>query len=95
MEVLKQGQYVPQSVERQVVQIYAATQKDKTGTPWVRHVPVKDMIRYCAELTEYVESRHPALLKEMAEKKDLTDSVRKQLDEALTAFRDTFQVSKA
>ena len=40
-------------IEKQVVQIYAATQKDKTGTPWVRNVHVKEMTRYCAELVEF------------------------------------------
>ena len=75
-------------------QLYGATRKDKPGTRWVRHVPVKDMRRSCAALLEVVEGRYAGLLKEMADKKDLTDSVRKQLDEALTAFRDTFQISK-
>jgi F-type H+-transporting ATPase subunit alpha len=94
VEVLKQGQYAPQSVEKQVLQIYAATQKDKSGTPWVRNIAVKDMIRYCAELVSFVEGRYPTLLKEMADKKDLTDAIRKQLDEALTAFNASFQGSK-
>ena len=94
VEVLKQGQYVPESAEVQVVQIYAATQKDKAGTPWVRHVPVKDMQRYCTELVPYVESRYPALLKTLGEKKELTDEIRRELDEALAAFRDVFQSSK-
>jgi len=94
VEVLKQGQYVPQSVEVQVLQIYAATQKDASGTPWVRHVPVKEMRRYCDELVEYVQNRHPSLLKAMADKKDLTDDIRKQLDAALKEFGDAFLADK-
>ncbi|MFM2152951.1 MAG: hypothetical protein RL199_1386, partial [Pseudomonadota bacterium] len=94
VEVLKQGQYVPQSVEKQVVQIYAATQRNAQGVPWVRHVAVADMQRYCLELVEFVETRYGSLLKTMGDKKDLTDDVRKQLDEALTAFNQTFEAGK-
>ncbi len=94
VDVLKQGQYVPQPVEVQVLQIYAATQKDETGTSWVRAVPTRDIQRYCVELVSFVESRYPAVLKQMAEKKELTKEIRADLDKALAAFKDVFQASK-
>src|SRR2546426_2191687 len=36
-ELLKQGQYEPMPVEKQIVQIYAGTQKDKAGAVWIRN----------------------------------------------------------
>jgi F-type H+-transporting ATPase subunit alpha len=94
VEVLKQGQYVPMPVEEQVVQIYAATQKDEANVPWVRNVAVKDMQRYCKELVDFVKGRYPELLQQMREKKDLkAGNIRKTLDEALKAFRDVFQAT--
>jgi F-type H+/Na+-transporting ATPase subunit alpha len=90
-EMLKQAQYVPMPVEKQVIQIYAATQKDESGVNWIRAVPVKQVGRYMKELTEYVEGRHGDLLKALHEKKQLDDATRGALDKALAEFREVFQ----
>ncbi len=94
-EVLKQGQYQPIPVEKQVVQIYAATQKDEGGQIWIRPVPVAQVVRYMKELTEFLEARHGAILRTIAEKKALDDGLRKQIDEALKEFRTVFQAEGA
>src|SRR6202165_5356336 len=39
-EILKQGQYVPMNVEKQIAQIYAGTQRDKQGKGWIRDIDV-------------------------------------------------------
>src|ERR1700716_2677996 len=44
-ELLKQGQYEPMPVEKQIVQIYAGTQKDKNGVVWIRTVEVNEVPR--------------------------------------------------
>jgi len=90
-ELLKQGQYEPMPVEKQIAQIYAGTQKDKSGVVWIRNVEVSDVPRYMKELVEFVETRHPEMLKLLREKKDLTDDVRAALDRALEEFRDVFR----
>jgi len=90
-ELLKQGQYVPMPVEKQIVQIYAGTQRDKNGVVWIRNVEVSDVQRFMSELVEFMETRHPEVLKMLSEKKDLTDEVRAALDRALEEFRDVFQ----
>jgi F-type H+/Na+-transporting ATPase subunit alpha len=90
-ELLKQGQYDPMPVEKQIVQIYAGTQKDKNGVVWIRNVEVSDVPRYMKELIEFIETRHPEVLKLLREKKDLTDDVRAALDRALEEFRDVFR----
>jgi F-type H+-transporting ATPase subunit alpha len=95
VELLKQGQYVPMSVERQVIQIYAGTERDKSNKGWISHVAVPDVQRYIKELLEFMDSRHAATVKLLKDKLALTDDVRAGLDQALTEFRDTFQATPA
>jgi F-type H+-transporting ATPase subunit alpha len=92
VEVLKQAQYQPMPVEKQVIQIYAATQKDESGQNWIRPVPTEQVTRYMKELVEFLDGRHPEIGKAIAEKKALDDGIRKQLDAALEEFRGLFQV---
>ena len=92
VEVLKQGQYSPMSVQHQVIQIYAATQKDEGGQGWIRPVPTEQVTRYMKELVEFLDGRHPEIAKTIAEKKALDDGTRKQLDAALKEFRGVFQI---
>jgi F-type H+-transporting ATPase subunit alpha len=97
VELLKQGQYQPMPVAQQVVQLYAATQKDANGVPWVRNVPVKQITRYVTELIGFTESRFPGVLKSLTEKADIGkpgSEMRKKLDEVLVAFADVFQASE-
>ena len=94
VEVLKQGQYRPLSVEKQVIQIYAATQKDGSGQNWIRPVPVEEVGRYMSELIEFLASRHPEVIKTITEKKALDDGLRKQIDAALEEFKGVFQVEQ-
>jgi F-type H+-transporting ATPase subunit alpha len=91
VEILKQGQYVPMPVEKQIIQIYAGTQRDKSGVNWVRNIEVDEVARYMNELVEFLDTRHPEIPKMLREKKDLTDDVRKALDDALTEFKDVFR----
>jgi F-type H+/Na+-transporting ATPase subunit alpha len=91
VELLKQGQYSPLPVEKQVIQIYAATQKDDEGQGWIRAVPTEQVVRYMKELVEFLDGRHPEIAKSIAEKKALDDGIRKALDAALREFRGVFQ----
>jgi len=56
VEVLKQGQYSPVSVEKQVAIIYLGTKN------LMRSVPVKDIRKFEAEYTSQLEERHPEVL---------------------------------
>src|SRR5467141_553778 len=94
-EILKQGQYVPMPVEKQIVQIYAGTQKDKSGVVWIRNIEVSDVQRYMQELVDFMETRYPQALKLLREKKDLTDDVRAALDQALEEFKSVFRPTPA
>ncbi|MFL5359814.1 MAG: F0F1 ATP synthase subunit alpha [Myxococcales bacterium] len=93
-ELLKQGQYVPMPVEKQILQIYAGTQRDKSGKGYIRDVEVSDVSRYMTELNEFMDTRHPEVLKLIREKKDLSDDVRAALEKALSEFGDVFRPTK-
>ena len=91
IEVLKQGQGEPMPVEKQVIQLYAATGRDSEGVGWIRNIPVGDVRRYMAELIEFLDTQHPDIPREILEKKELTAEIREKLDKALLSFRDIFQ----
>jgi F-type H+-transporting ATPase subunit alpha len=92
--VLKQGQYLPMPVEKQVIQIYAATNKDETGVTWIRNIPVEQVARYMKELIEFLDARHPDVAKSVAEKKALDDGIKGSINKALTEFRGLFKVQE-
>jgi len=96
VEILKQGQYVPQDVALQLVQIFAGTQlmpgEKKT---WVRDYPAADMQRYCQELGEFIKAKHTGLVATIKESGELNDPVRKAIETCLKDFRDVFVGSDA
>ncbi len=93
VEVLKQGQHQPLSVERQVIQLYAATSQAADGVGWIRNVAVEDVRRYMVELTAFMDGSYPEVGKMILEKKELSAEVKAALNEALTAFADVFQAT--
>jgi F-type H+-transporting ATPase subunit alpha len=89
VELLKQGQYVPMPVEREVVSIFAGTNGYLDG------VPLQEVQRYERELHEHLEMKHQTLYDAIVEKKDLTDDITKRLHEALKAFTASFLATAA
>jgi F-type H+-transporting ATPase subunit alpha len=87
VEVLKQGQYVPQSVEKQIVILFAAT------NGYLDAVDTKNIRRYEEELTSWLERSHQDLYALIREKRELNDEVKAKLNSALTQFKDTFVVA--
>jgi F-type H+-transporting ATPase subunit alpha len=88
VEVLKQPQFQPMSVERQVAVIFAVTQG------FMDDVPVEDVKRFEAELLEYLGSRHGELLRSIAEQGTLSDDAQSSLREAIEAFRSVFRITE-
>jgi F-type H+/Na+-transporting ATPase subunit alpha len=84
VEVMKQGQYVPQAVEKQVAIVYAAT------SGFVDALPASAVPKYERDLYAFLEAKHPEVLKAIREKKELTDDVKKPLDAALQEFGKIF-----
>ena len=85
VDVMKQGQFVPQPVEKQVAIIYAAT------TGYLDPLPVAAIQRYERELHAFLDAKHADLLKLLREKKELTDDVKARLDAALADFGKLFK----
>jgi F-type H+-transporting ATPase subunit alpha len=84
VEVLKQPQYDPQPVERQVLAIYAVTGGYLDG------YPVEDAKRFVSTFIDFVEARHPAVLSSIRDTGDLSDDIEATIKEALGAFAATF-----
>lgn len=84
VEVLKQGQYSPLSVEKQILVIYAAT------NGFVDEYPQSALGRYEAELLGFFETRQEALLSEIRDKKNLDDDLKGKLNKALEEFKALF-----
>jgi F-type H+-transporting ATPase subunit alpha len=84
-EILKQPQYQPMDVEKQVLVIWAAT------NGYVDDVPVEQVRRFEAELLRFVENSHPGLLRAIREKKALTDEIKKDLTQALSDFKESWK----
>jgi F-type H+-transporting ATPase subunit alpha len=84
VEVLKQPQYDPQPVEREVVQIYAVT------GGYMDDFPLGDAKRFAIEFSEYLDTRHPEVVSAIRETGDLSDEHEATLKAALEAFAQTF-----
>ncbi|MGB8324756.1 MAG: F0F1 ATP synthase subunit alpha [Candidatus Acidiferrum sp.] len=83
-EVLKQDQYEPLTVEKQVLELYVATSGPLDS------VPVDQVRRFLKELVQFVETNHPNILKDIATKKALDDAIKANIKTALDAFKDRF-----
>jgi F-type H+-transporting ATPase subunit alpha len=89
VELLKQGQYSPYSVERQVVSIWAGT----TGK--LDDVAVADIRRFEAELLEFIGRERKEIFTVISETKALEDDTIAKMEEAVTAFKKQFKSSAA
>jgi len=87
VELLKQGQYVPMPVEKEVVVLFAGT------NGYVDDIPLEHVERYEKELLEVLDLQHADLLQMIAETKDLKDDVTARLREMLGTFTASFKVS--
>jgi F-type H+/Na+-transporting ATPase subunit alpha len=88
-EVLKQDQYVPLSVEKQVLTLYVAT----SGA--LDNIPVPEVRRFEKEFLQFVETNHGGILKDISAKKALDDGIKANIKTALDAFKDRFSASLA
>jgi F-type H+-transporting ATPase subunit alpha len=84
VEILKQAQYRPVPVERQVVILYAAT------NGYVDPLPVDAVTRYERELESFMENQHPEIYRTIREKRELSDELKQELNTALDEFKGRF-----
>jgi F-type H+-transporting ATPase subunit alpha len=89
VEVLKQPQYDPQPVERQVVAIYTVT------GGYLDDYPVEDAKRFVTSFNDYLETRHAAIPSAIRESGDLSDETEAGLKAAIGEFASTFVPTSA
>jgi F-type H+-transporting ATPase subunit alpha len=89
VEVLKQPQYEPLSVERQVAIIFAGT------NGYLDLIPLSDLRAFETELYRFIDTRHPQLFRDIAEKKQLDDQLKSALAAAVQEFASDFKTRKA
>jgi F-type H+/Na+-transporting ATPase subunit alpha len=88
VEILKQPQYQPLPVEKQVIIIYAAT------NGYLDSVEIENVRAYETELFQFLDTRKPQLLSSFAEKKQIDDAIKNDLNQALKEFGESFAASR-
>ena len=88
VELLKQGQYSPLSVERQIAIIFAGTQG------LLDDMPVDQIREFETFLFGFLDRKHAQVLGDIANKKDLTDDLRSALAAAIDAAKAEFLASR-
>jgi F-type H+-transporting ATPase subunit alpha len=86
-ELLKQDQFQPLSVEKQVLVLFAGT------NGYLDALEVSDCRRYERELLGFVETNYNAILTTIRDKKAIDDNLRAEIVKALDAFKERFTVS--
>ncbi len=88
-EILKQDQYAPLPVEKQVLSIYVAT----SGA--IDSIPVPEVRRFEKEFLQFVETSNPSILKSISEKKALDDGLKAEIKKAVDGFKERFTAAVA
>ncbi|MBI5152602.1 F0F1 ATP synthase subunit alpha [Candidatus Peregrinibacteria bacterium] len=84
-EILKQGQYEPTPVELQVAVIYAVT------NGYTDDVAVEDIKKFMDDFFKYCMTSHSKLMKDLREKKEITEEIEKLLKHAIEDFKKIFK----
>ncbi len=84
-EMLKQPQYAPMPVEKQVVIIYAATKK------YLLDVPVEKVADFEKELFEFIDTKYPDIFENIRTKKKLDDDLEGAIKKAIEEFKKDFK----
>jgi len=86
-ELLKQGEGVPIDVEKQIVIIFAGTRG------FLDEFPIENIGEYQDKLIEYVSANYPDILREIIEKKKISEELENKMKEMLTEFSEEFRSS--
>jgi len=84
-EILKQGQYKPMEVSKQVLLVYCATSGNLDA------LPVESLHRFESEFFELIDTQHKEILEDLRIKKEMTNENKAKLDEVLSKFVENFK----
>jgi F-type H+-transporting ATPase subunit alpha len=88
VEILKQPQYQPLPMEKQVTIIFAGTKG------FLDKFPVDTLADYEKELFSYIESNEPGLFTELREKEAISPELEEKMKKTLASFGETFKATK-
>ncbi len=88
VEILKQPQYQPLPMQKQVTILYAGT------NGYLDKLPLETLADYESELYNYIESNDPSIFADLLKEQQFTDTIKEKLNKALTSFGDTFKATK-
>ncbi len=88
VEILKQPQYQPLPMEKQVLILFAGTRGH------LDDLPVDVLQDFERELYEFTESRHPEIFKELVEKEEISDDLAKRMAAAIDEFKAEFKANR-
>ncbi|HDY75658.1 MAG TPA: F0F1 ATP synthase subunit alpha, partial [Candidatus Marinimicrobia bacterium] len=86
VEILKQNQYTPMDIEKQIVILYAGTKGH------LDEIPVDRVHEFETELFNYLDANNAAELKAIRDEGLISDETETKLNEAVTAFKSGFTV---
>ena len=84
-EVLKQPQYQPMPVEKQVIVIYAATKK------YLMDIPVADVLRFEKELFDFIDTKYPEIPASIAATREMNEETEQKLIKAIEECKASFR----
>ncbi|MCX7797908.1 MAG: F0F1 ATP synthase subunit alpha [Melioribacter sp.] len=85
VELLKQSQYSPLPVEKQIVSVFIGT------NDYLETIDVKDVKRFEKEFHEYIELKYPEIYEDIRSTKDLTEGTTQLLRKAAEEFLEKFK----
>jgi F-type H+-transporting ATPase subunit alpha len=84
VEILKQDQYQPLPVEKQILIIFAGVNS------YLDDIPVELCRKFEADLYRFVDNAHPALLNTLREKKQIDDSLKAEIIKVMDELKKQF-----
>jgi F-type H+-transporting ATPase subunit alpha len=86
VEILKQEQYKPMKLQDQIIILYAVVNN------YLQEVPVIEIRRFEEEFEDYIHTHYRDLRKKIAEKKELDDEIKNELNKAIEEFKTLFKI---
>ena len=89
VEILKQDQFVPLPVERQILIVFAGV------NGLVDDLPAEAIRAFEQGLIRFVETRYPEIYRELSAKREIGEDLRRKIEQAIREYKEEFKTQKA
>ena len=89
VEILKQDQFAPLPVERQILIVFAGVNGH------VDDLPAQAIQRFEQGLIRFVETRYPEIYRELSAKREIGEDLRRKIEQAIREYKEEFKTQKA